>query len=461
MISGIERLPAPFIGREDARAPDARDIARISRNPRCQLQAAIVLRGIVDTQVYELLTHQPYLGPLGERTAATRWGTLFDTRLCEDQAMRLREALDGVFGITPATATVRDLRRDVPGTRSGALVERNRRNPQLSPARRQFGVWCFALRQLTRLPGQQVVAVATEVLASHLVTGQSPAEDAHLGARLSWDAPQSGLAPDQVAACMRRHRGPSLLPVTDDARVDWLRTRVRRGTASPGEVCELERILHRAALDAWDLLDQAREVYRNLPFPLLPGLDVLTAASARELDRLLTRPTMARHHLAATRTAFLRQEAWRARLEDLDARGDPVQRALLRREGRVLATTILRARPGAQGQPVRILSYTDQPVLRIRPGTRLTTADARVTVIVEIIRHRPGGTLLLLRVTSGIRAARALPTNQVIDWFDTVIFAGKPGGTASHLPGIPLAVLVRTLPVSGSLLHVARRLRQP
>jgi len=108
-------------------APDARGIARIARNPCCQLQAAMVMRDLPESQIYELLTNQPYLGPLGERRAATRWGTLFDTRLTEDRAMRLREALDGVCGITPTTATVRDLRCDVPGTRPGALVERNRR----------------------------------------------------------------------------------------------------------------------------------------------------------------------------------------------------------------------------------------------------------------------------------------------------------------------------------------------
>jgi hypothetical protein len=339
--------------------------------------------------------------------------------------------------------------------------ERSRRNPQLSPGRQQFGIWCFALSQLARLPGQQVVAVATEVLASHLITGQSLAEDAHLGARLSWDAPRPGLAPDQVSTRRQRHPGPTLLPVAADERVERLRTRVRRGTASPGEIRELERILYRAAWDAWGLLVQAREVYRTLPFPPLPGLEDLVAASGRELARLLAHPTLSRHSLAATRAAFLRQETWRARLEDVDARGDPVQRDLLRRQGRVLATTILRVRPGALGQPVRILLHTGQPVLRIRPGTRLTTEDARVTAVVDVIRHRPGGALLVLRVTSGVRAARALPTNQVLDWFDTVIFAGRPGGTGSHLPGIPPAVPVQPIPVSGSLLPLARRLRRP
>jgi hypothetical protein len=112
-------------------APDARGIARIARNPCCQLQAAMVVRDLPEPEVFELLTNQPYLGPLGERTAATRWGTLFDTRLSADQAKRLREALDGVFGITSATATVRDLRQDVPGTRPGALMERNQRTRRI------------------------------------------------------------------------------------------------------------------------------------------------------------------------------------------------------------------------------------------------------------------------------------------------------------------------------------------
>jgi hypothetical protein len=107
--------------------PGARGIARIAGNPGCDLQAAMILRDIPDTQIYEQFTNQPYPGPLGERTAAIRWGTLFDTRLTEDRATRLREALDGILGIDSAMATVRDLRRDVPSTRPDALMERNRR----------------------------------------------------------------------------------------------------------------------------------------------------------------------------------------------------------------------------------------------------------------------------------------------------------------------------------------------
>jgi hypothetical protein len=106
---------------------DARAISRIAGNPSCDRQAAMLLLGLREDEAFTLLTGKPYSGPRGERTAALRWGTLFDSRLTENHATRLLAALDGVLGINPATATVRDLRREVLGTRPAALAERNRR----------------------------------------------------------------------------------------------------------------------------------------------------------------------------------------------------------------------------------------------------------------------------------------------------------------------------------------------
>src|SRR5215218_4415290 len=99
---------------------DARAISRIAQNPGCSRQAALHLLVIQDDAAFALLTGQPYPGPRGERTAAIRWGTLFDSRLTEHHATRLLGALDGVLGINPATATVRDLRREVPDSQPGA-----------------------------------------------------------------------------------------------------------------------------------------------------------------------------------------------------------------------------------------------------------------------------------------------------------------------------------------------------
>jgi hypothetical protein len=218
-----------------------------------------------------------------------------------------------------------------------------------------------------------------------------------------------------------------------------------------------------AASASWALLVQAWTVFQRLPFPALPGLEQLEADSQKELDWLLRGAPGFTRRLGRACAELTKRDAWLARLEDLEARGDLICREILRREGRVIAATVLRVRlPQKTRQPTRILLHTTQPVLRIRPGTRLTTGDARVVAIVELIRHRPGGAYLLLRVTSGARAARLLPLGQVVDLFDTVHLAGRPrAGTHTSLPGIPPAAPVPQLVVSGRVFSRIPRLGQP
>src|SRR3954454_11632362 len=106
---------------------DARAISRIAQNPRCHRQAGLHLLGLRDDEAFVYLTTRPYPGPRGERTAALRWGHLFEARLCEDGARRLLGALDGVLGIQPDAARMRNLQAEVPGTQPDVLAERTRR----------------------------------------------------------------------------------------------------------------------------------------------------------------------------------------------------------------------------------------------------------------------------------------------------------------------------------------------
>jgi hypothetical protein len=161
---------------------------------------------------------------------------------------------------------------------------RSRTNPHCSQLRRRLGVCLHALAQLEPLAGQQVVAIATDVLAAHFVTGQSPTEDAHLAARLAWDDPVSGVRPERVAAQRRCHPGPSLLRVQEDERVETLRARLRTGKASARDREEIQRMLTGAAEASWDLLVQAWSVFSHLPLSALPGLEQLEVDSQRELD---------------------------------------------------------------------------------------------------------------------------------------------------------------------------------
>jgi hypothetical protein len=333
---------------------------------------------------------------------------------------------------------------------------RSRTNPHYSPLRRQLGICLHALARLEPLAGQPVVAIATDILAVHLITGQSPTEDAHLGARLAWDAPQPACAPAQIAAERFHHPGPSLLPLHEDERVETLRARLRTGGGSRQDREEITRTLTQAAEASWDQVAQARTVFRHLPLPPLPGLGELETDSQKELDWLLKGAPTFTQHLGQACAEFAKRECWRARLEDLEARGDPIMREILRREGRVILATTLRR------QDRCLVLGTTQAVLRLRSGTRLSTEDGRVRVVVATLHAQMGRTVLLVRVTRGIRTATALPVGSSQDWFDTGVFRGRTaGGAVTRLAGIPPAEALPPLPVPPDLVRFARSLRQP
>jgi hypothetical protein len=334
---------------------------------------------------------------------------------------------------------------------------RSRTNPHCSPVRRQLGVCLHALARLEPLAGQQVVAIATEVLGDHLITGQSPTEDADLAARLCWDDPVPGVRPERLAGQRRCHPGPSLLTVQEDERVEALRTRLRTGRGSTCERDEIHHLLTGAASDSWELLVQAWSVFCHLPFPPLPGLEVLEADSQKELRWLLDGAPGFTQHLGRTCREFQKREFWRARLSDLECRSDPVMREVRRREGRVIFATTLRR------QDRRLILATTQPVLRLRSGTWLATTDGRIDTVVETLHARGDRTILVVRVTRGIRAAAALPLGSSREWSDTAVFRGRfiSGTDATRFADLPAAQDLSPLPVPADLVRFARGLRQP
>jgi hypothetical protein len=104
---------------------DARAITRIARNSRCRRQAGLHLLGLRDEEAYVVLTGRRYSAPLGERAAALQWGRLFEAKLTEHQARRLRASLEAVLGPRPIPVWVRDLRQEVPDTQQDAVLERS------------------------------------------------------------------------------------------------------------------------------------------------------------------------------------------------------------------------------------------------------------------------------------------------------------------------------------------------
>jgi hypothetical protein len=330
---------------------------------------------------------------------------------------------------------------DGEGLRALAVEGARARSRRVPAGRSRFGACCRALARIHALPGQQAVAVATAVLADHLVTGQTPSEDAHLGARLAWDAPLPGVPPTRLAAVRRGRPGPSLLPVEAEDRVESLRARIRSGRAEPDARDEVAWLLSWWAEEAWLLLEAAWHAYGALPLPPLPGIGELERDSRTELEQLLEGVPRFDAHLGRAVAELGKREAWRARFEDLNVRGDPVWREISRREGRVVSASVRRARGRT------LLLRTGLGPRRLRVGTRVKDEQDRVEGVVAAIRPDDAGAWISVRVTRGKTAS--LPVGEGVDWLDTVVFRGRsprvsgadafagapPGGLPAPSPG--------------------------
>lgn len=92
----------------------ARGLARISQNPRCDLQTAMVVGQVDEVDFYEALTGQQFEGEYGERSSARRRGDKFEASLHQNNAAELRRILAPRFGYDPERMYVRNLADEIP-----------------------------------------------------------------------------------------------------------------------------------------------------------------------------------------------------------------------------------------------------------------------------------------------------------------------------------------------------------
>jgi hypothetical protein len=92
----------------------ARGLARISQNPRCDLQTAMVVGQVDEIDFFEALTGQQFEGEYGERTSARRRGDKFEKGLHQNNAAELRRILAPRFGYDPERMYVRNLADEIP-----------------------------------------------------------------------------------------------------------------------------------------------------------------------------------------------------------------------------------------------------------------------------------------------------------------------------------------------------------
>ncbi|MEW6732134.1 MAG: hypothetical protein AB1489_12470 [Acidobacteriota bacterium] len=307
------------------------------------------------------------------------------------------------------------------------LGHRYRYNKQASELIRRMGWQCWELAQESTFESQQVVAVATQIFAKHFVTGQSPVEDMHLGAFLAWLCPTIGV--DLVQESERRALQPAaaMLERADDDRIESLRKVVKTEGVSPRSQAakrEIETILTRAARNEWSLLVEAQNAYWNSGLSTDRNYEPLIAESNYRIRISLEKDfrSPSRPHSLSRRLASYEHAVEIA--EDMDIRADERIRERERRVGRVFNSTVVSiAQPKRNCKPCKITLRTTQDVLRVRPGTEVSTIDGSVTGKVLSIEEDVDAQLIEIDVKTGVRASTLPTIGNSVEWTTTSVFS--------------------------------------
>ncbi len=351
---------------------------------------------------------------------------------------------------------------------------RYRTNREASEELRTLGRHCITIATEARFEGQQAVAVGADVLREHVVTGQSPVEDGHLGALLAWVEPDDGRTALETAQARALVPASGVLVREVDDRVEALRRTAKgRDAAAARARAEIEELLRGGARAEWDLLMACRRAIFDLPLTPLPGIETLVAASKERLAYRITNPVAPPSRAPALARMVDENEHAADVAEDVVVRGDGFARRVARSKGRIVAGTLESVTWGRRPKfrPCSVVVRTDQPVLRLRRGTRLHAITDSVDL--RLIDENEDGDdrLLTFDVSTGVRTVDRWRLGMDLELTDsspidfsvqmgrarrTMQTANTPLVFADDLPPQPAVP-----PPADDLLARARRLRRP
>lgn len=303
------------------------------------------------------------------------------------------------------------------------LGHRMRRNRNATPDLQRMGGLCRAIAVESEFPDQQVVAIAGDLLRAHVVTGQSPTEDAHVRALVAWVAPVPGVDPYEEAARRSLVPANAMLQRDVDDEVEHLRKIAKgRGRSAHEAKIRIELLLAQEAIREWDLLIEAREAFLSLGLQPVPGIGALVTKSLERFEWAVDNDPSPPSRPVALRRRLQTMEVAARRVEDITARSDARVRERLRKEGRVIAATVEGIdHPIKRRRPVSIMIRSNQPVVRVRVGTVLQTEDCAVKGRVTRIDHDPaaGGRLIELGLEKGRASSFHFNIGCDEDWYAT------------------------------------------
>jgi hypothetical protein len=309
------------------------------------------------------------------------------------------------------------------------LGHRYRTNQHVSNNLRRMGWQCRALADEASYPGQQVVAIATDLLTSHIATGQTPAEDRHLRAVLAWINPPTGIDPAVAAEELALVPAAAMLSREEDDAVEALRQQAYADASKvPSVQVAIERLLRAAAQREWELLSDGRRAFWGLGlrptaelnkvyeesfgrFSWRVGRDINRASRPHSLTSLLEA-----YEFAQDLTAYAAVQADAA-----------VQEREVRTGRLVRAEVVAIDQPNRNRHPCTLTLRSRQDVLRVRRGTRLALVgydvDGRVVAVQE--HDTDGSTLIELRLDRGVRAMVLPRPGSWGDWGEPEPFDGR------------------------------------
>lgn len=275
-----------------------------------------------------------------------------------------------------------------------------------------MGTLCRIVAQEAGIPGQQLVAVASEVLREHVITGLCPTEEGHLPAQLAWLDPTITQPLEEARARIRIPASGALPNVPPDRlyddRVDRLRklAKASMGAARRSIERDIEAILRTAVAREWRCLVEAHSAFRALRLPAI-GLDALVERSRTRVAHALANGFFPARGPDRLGIQLDEMEAGHALAEHAAMENDAWIRARARRSGDVaFGTVILVDQPRRNFRPCSIEIEAAQPIVRHRRDDRVQIAGTKVKGVVRNIESTSTGTARLrIEITNGVRSS--------------------------------------------------------
>lgn len=305
------------------------------------------------------------------------------------------------------------------------LGHRYERNASASNSLRRMGSICRIIAREHRHEGQQVAAIASSVLLDHVATGQSPGEDAHLGALLAWVTPPATGTAAELAArraiepaggVLANHPGRR-----DDERIELLRREWKRSKGARRVTLErqIREVLERAAIDEWRLLTQARDAFWGLGLKMGAVGECVAASKSRVLFALDRGAIVPRNAVPRIREMMALENS-QDLIEEARLTADPVLRADARRRGRALLGRIALVEQAMPGRNPCVLTVsTAQRDLRFRRDDEIGAVGTKVVGKILGIEYDDdtGGSLVRILLQKGVRDERAiLVVGSELEW---------------------------------------------